>query len=101
MMLSLAGDLTLYAVLPAYAASLAISLAAVGVLLSANRLVRLASNPLVGLLAGRVSRRRLFLSGLTTGIASPLLYILARDFVFFLLGRLLWGISWSMINIGS
>ncbi len=99
--LSLAGDLTLYAVLPAYSARLAISLASVGVLLSANRLVRLVSNPLVGLLANRFSRRRLVLTGLATGVASTLLYILARGFALFLMGRLLWGISWSLIYIGA
>ena len=100
MALSLAGDLTLYAVLPAYAAELAISLAAVGILLSANRLVRLISNPLVGLLANRFTRRRLVLTGLTTGLLSTLLYVVANNLWVFLLGRLLWGISWSIIYIG-
>lgn len=100
MALSLAGDLTLYAVLPAYAAGLGISLAAVGVLLSANRLIRLVSNPLVGALADRFNRRRLVLLGLTTGVFSTLLYSAADGFWLFLLGRLLWGISWSILYIG-
>jgi MFS family permease len=100
MALSLAGDLTLYAVLPAYAAGLALGLANIGVLLSANRFVRLISNPLVGLLVDRFGRRRTVLAGLLTGTLSTLLYVWASGFWLFLLGRLLWGISWSFIYIG-
>lgn len=100
MALSLAGDLTLYAVLPAYSTSLGLSLATLGVLLSANRLIRLASNPLVGLLADRFSRRRFVLTGLTTGVISTCLYVAAHGFWLFLLGRILWGISWSILYIG-
>ncbi len=100
MALALAGDLTLYAVLPAYAAGLGIGLASLGLLLSANRLIRLVSNPLVGMLSGRVRRRGLVLAGLTTGMLSTLLYVLAHGFWVFLLGRVLWGISWSLLYIG-
>lgn len=98
--LSLAGDLTLYAVLPAYAATRAFDLAAVGVLLSANRLVRLGSNPLVGLLLSGAPRRGFVLAGLGLGAFSTLLYLLPGSGLF-LAGRLLWGISWSLIYIGS
>jgi len=100
MALSLAGDLTLYAVLPAYASSIGLSLATLSVLLSANRLIRLVSNPLVGLLADRFNRRRMVLTGLTTGVLSTLLYVLAHGFWVFLIGRLVWGISWSILYIG-
>lgn len=98
--LSLAGDLTLYAVLPAYATGIGLSLATLSVLLSANRLIRLVSNPLVGFLADRFDRRKMFLTGLTTGVLSTLLYVLAKGFWVFLLGRLLWGVSWSIVYIG-
>jgi MFS family permease len=100
MALSLAGDLTLYAVLPAYAAGLAIGLANIGILLSANRFIRLISNPLVGMLVDRFGRRRIVLAGLLTGVLSTLLYVWASGFWLFLLGRLLWGVSWSFIYIG-
>ncbi len=99
--LALAGDLTLYAVLPAYASIRAFDMATVGVLLSANRLVRLASNPLVGLLLSGARRRRFILVGLGLGTLSTLLYIVPGPVGVFLAGRLLWGISWSLIYIGS
>ncbi|RPJ37919.1 MAG: MFS transporter, partial [Chloroflexi bacterium] len=99
--LSLAGDLTLYAVLPAYAGQHAFSLAAVGLLLSANRLVRLVSNPLVGMLLTGARRRGFVLAGFGLGALATLLYVLASGTGLFLAGRLLWGISWSLINIGA
>ncbi len=99
--LALTGDLTLYAALPAYAASRSFDLAMVGLLLSANRLVRLGSNPLVGLLLAGARRRGFVLAGFGLGALSTLLYVLAGDTGLFLMGRLLWGISWSLINIGG
>jgi MFS family permease len=100
MALSLAGDLTLYAVLPAYASAVGLSLATLSVLLSANRLIRLITNPLVGLLADRFNRRKMVLTGLFTGMLSTILYVAAHGFWVFLLGRLLWGVSWSILYIG-
>jgi MFS family permease len=99
--LALSGDLTLYAVLPAYADRRTFDMAMVGVLLSANRLVRLGSNPLVGLLLAGAPRRRFVLAGFGLGALSTLLYVLAGGSGLFLAGRLLWGISWSLINIGG
>jgi MFS family permease len=102
--LALTGDLTLYAVLPAYASgasSAVFSLATIGLLLSANRLVRLLSNPLVGVLLAGHQRRGFVLTGFGLGACSTLLYVVARGTGVFLAGRLLWGISWSLIYIGG
>jgi len=99
--LALTGDLTLYAALPAYAASRAFDLAMVGLLLSANRLIRLGSNPLVGLLLAGARRRSFVLTGFGLGTISTLLYVLPGGAGVFLAGRLLWGVSWSLIHIGS
>ena len=99
--LSLFGDLTLYAVLPSQRETVGLSLAAVGVMLGANRLIRIPSNPLVGALFDRVGRRRLFLLGMTLGALSTLGYGLVSGFVPFLMTRLLWGVAWTLINIGG
>lgn len=101
MALSLAGDLTLYAVLPAYASSLGIGLATLGILLSANRIIRLISNPLVGYLADRFNRRTLVLIGLSLGVLSTLLYVVPHGFGAFFFGRILWGISWLFYILAS
>ncbi len=99
--LSLTGDSTLYAVLPNQTAMVGISLGAVGVMLGANRLIRIPGNLLAGMLNDRLGRRRLFLAGLCLGILSTLSYSLVRGFWPLLAARLLWGIAWALINVGG
>ncbi len=99
--LSLFGDLTLYAVLPSQREVVGLSLASVGVMLGINRLIRLPGNPLIGARLDRVGRRRLFLLGMALGTCSTLGYGLVTGFLPFLLTRLLWGIAWTLINVGG
>ena len=99
--LSLLGDLTLYAVLVTQLDVLGLSLAAVGVLLSVNRLVRIPGNLVAGVLFDRWGRRPLFLVGMTLGVLSTASYGLARGFWPFLLARATWGVAWTLINIGG
>jgi MFS family permease len=99
--LSLLGDLTLYAVLVTQLDVLGLSLAAVGVLLSVNRLVRIPGNLVAGVLFDRWGRRPLFLLGMTLGVLSTASYGLARGFWPFLLARATWGVAWTLINIGG
>jgi len=99
--LSLTGDSTLYVVLPNQAELVGVSLAAVGVLLGANRLIRIPANPLAGALNDRMGRRKLFLLGLALGILSTLAYGLVHGFWPMLAARLLWGCAWSLINVGG
>ncbi len=99
--LSLVGDSTLYAVLSNEIEVVGISLGAVGVMLGANRLVRIPANPLAGALYDRSRRRRLFLLGLFLGILSTLSYSLVWGFWPLLASRFLWGIAWTLINVGG
>jgi MFS family permease len=99
--LSLTGDSTLYAVLPNQIEVVGISLAAVGVMLGVNRLIRIPGNLLAGALNDRLRRRRLFLAGLVLGVLSTVSYSLAHGFWPLLAGRLLWGMAWSLINVGG
>jgi MFS family permease len=99
--LSLAGDSTLYAVLANQADVVGVSLAAVGVLLGANRLIRIPGNPLAGILNDRFGRRRLFLLGMFLGMLSTLAYGWAYGFWPMLAARLLWGTAWALINVGG
>lgn len=99
--LSLPGDQTLYAVLPTQASTVGISLGLVGVLLGINRVIRIPGNPIAGRLYDRWGRRRLFLLGLLLGILSTASYAVARNASHWLAGRLLWGIAWSLINVGG
>lgn len=99
--LSLTGDSTLYAVLSNQIEVVGISLGAVGVMLGANRLIRIPANPLAGALYDRSGRRWLFLLGLFLGIMSTLAYSLVQGFWPLLASRLLWGIAWALINVGG
>jgi MFS family permease len=99
--LSLPGDQTLYAVLPTQAQAVGISLAMVGVLLGVNRLIRIPGNPIAGLAYDQFGRRRLFLLGLLLGTLSTASYAIAQSFPGWLAGRLLWGIAWSLLNVGG
>ncbi|MCJ7535692.1 MAG: hypothetical protein MUO57_09175, partial [Anaerolineales bacterium] len=62
--LSLMGDATLYTVLPTHASEAGITLAAVGIILSANRIIRLFLNGPAGIAYDRSLRRRLFIPAL-------------------------------------
>ena len=101
MALSLTGDSTMYAVLASQIDFLGISLGVVGVLLGANRMVRIPGNLLAGSFYDRAARRPLFLTGLALGIVSTLSYSLVRGFWPLLAGRVLWGIAWALINVGG
>lgn len=99
--LSLIGDAALYTVLPTHTAEAGVALAGVGVLLSANRWVRLAANGAVGWISDRWPRRRVFVPALFLGALSTAVYALRPGFILFLAGRLLWGIAWSGIWVAG
>jgi len=101
MCLSLFGDLTLYAVLVTQLDEIGLSLSAVGIMLGVNRLIRIPGNPVAGILLDRWGRRRLFVLGMLLGVLSTASYGLVRGFWPFLVGRLAWGIAWTLINVGG
>ncbi|MRR30806.1 MFS transporter, partial [bacterium] len=101
--LSLIGDTTLYTVLPnpEVAAQAGLSLAVVGVILGLNRLIRLLTNGVFGVVYDRQPRRRLMLIGMLVGGASTLMYALSQGPALILIGRVIWGASWSAMWIGA
>lgn len=99
--LSLAGDATLYAVLPTSTVAAGVAVTSVGVLLSANRFIRLALNGPAGLAYDRWRRRPLFVAALFIGALSTAIYGLTQGFWPLFLGRLLWGLAWSGIWVGG
>jgi MFS family permease len=99
--LSLLGDAAIYAVLPSQTVGAGVSIASLGILLSANRFVRLFSNGPAGVAYDRGRRRRLFVSALFLGGLSTALYALSQGFWLLLVGRLLWGLAWSGIWVGG
>ena len=99
--LSLMGDATLYTVLPTHTVEAGVALSSVGILLGANRAVRLFLNGPAGMAYDRWPRRRLFVPALLIGALSTAVYAATRGFWPLLVGRLLWGLAWSGIWVGG
>ncbi len=99
--LSLIGDASLYVVLPTHMVEAGVSLGSVGILLSANRFIRLVLNGPAGLAYDHWPRRRLFVPALFVGACSTAIYGLTQGFWPLLVGRLLWGLAWAGIWVGG
>ncbi|MBK9049361.1 MAG: MFS transporter [Chloroflexi bacterium] len=99
--LSLLGDATLYTVLPTHTGEAGIVLAGVGVMLSANRWVRLGMNGVAGWLLDQRPRRHIFIPALFIGVLSNALVALGQGYWPLLVARLLWGTAWSGIWVAG
>ena len=101
--ISLLGDSTLYTVLPRLdiASEAGVTLAMVGVLLGANRAIRLLTNGLAGVLYDRFPRRPLLIASLFAGAVSTLIFAAGQGPALLLVSRLLWGVAWSGIWVGG
>ena len=91
----------LYAVLPAKAASMGIPIALVGVLLSVNRWVRIATNFGAAGAFARWGARRGMIAGSSLAIGSTLCYGLFPFFAAMLPARLAWGSAFSLLRLGA
>jgi MFS family permease len=91
----------MYTVLPTHTFDAGVALSSVGILLGANRAVRVFLNGPTGLLYDRWPRRRLFVPALFVGALSTALCAATRGFWPLLVGRLLWGLAWSGIWVGG
>lgn len=91
--LALFSDTAMYVLLPVNTEKAGILLGQVGLMLAANRLIRIPLNGPAGLLVERLPRRHVLLAAQVLGILSSLLYLFG-SFWPLLAGRLLWGIAW-------
>jgi len=98
---TLLGDSMLYAVMPSQPEAWALSVPAVGVLLSANRLVRLFTNSVAAFAFDRFGPRAPFTFALVLSVFVTLTYGWATAFVVLLVARLAWGTSWSLLRLGG
>jgi MFS transporter len=99
--LTLPTDTVLYLLLPLHAATFGVTLAEAGLLLAANRLVRIAG---YGWVARAYERRgpRLACTAATLGAAaSSLAYALLPGVWYLLAARLVWGLSFAAMNIAT
>lgn len=97
--LSLLGDQMLYVVLPVVHDTVGVPVVSVGLLLSANRWVRLLTNTLAAQVIARYGRQWPFVLALLLGGVTTIAYGVLYGVGVFLVARLLWGTAWSFIRI--
>lgn len=95
---SLFGDQTLYSVLPTAYERLNLLPFQVGLLLSANRWIRLLTNHFAEGVIRRFDVTKPLVGALVVGAALTALYGTASPFAVLLAGRLVWGLCWSFIR---
>lgn len=100
MALALLGDSLLYVVLPLHAAALGLSGLQVGILLSANRFVRMATNTATSRLLRRMAPGPLFSAATAAAAITTATYAMTPAFALLLLARLLWGLCYSALRLG-
>jgi MFS family permease len=98
---TLLGDSLLYAVLPTIWQRLGLELWMVGVLLSANRFVRLLTNPIAGRVVERFGVRVPFVVAVFASVVTTAAYGLVVGFALLLAARLAWGLCWSFLRLGG
>ena len=98
---SILGDSLLYAVLPTIHDDLGLQAFMVGILLSANRFIRLLTNPIAGWTMARVGVRGPFLAAVFAAALTTAAYTSGLGFAVFLIARLGWGLCWSFLRLGG
>ncbi|CAN5626492.1 MFS transporter [soil metagenome] len=98
---SILGDSLLYAVLPTIYEDLGLQAFMVGILLSANRFVRLLTNTVAGWTMARVGVRGPFVIAVFAAALTTAVYASGLGFAVFLVARMGWGLCWSFLRLGG
>ncbi|MEO8652202.1 MAG: MFS transporter [Hyphomicrobiaceae bacterium] len=99
--LALPGDTLLYLLLPLYAASFGVTLPEAGILLVANRLIRIAGYGWVGRFYATRGPRAACLLAAAGAIVATFMYAVASGLWLLLVARLIWGLSFAAMNIAN
>jgi len=99
--LSLPADTVLYLLLPVHADLFGVSLAQAGILLAANRLVRIAGYGWVARLYAARGDRAVCTLAVLASVGCALGYALLSGFWLLLAARLLWGLSFAALNLST
>lgn len=99
--LTLPGDTVLYLLLPLHAAAFGVSLAEAGLLLAANRLVRIIGYGWVARFYTRRGPRASCILAVLGAAAAAGFYAFSHGVWWLLVGRLLWGLAFAAMNIAT
>lgn len=97
MSMALMGDALLYAVLPAYAEEFGLTLPWVGVMLSANRFVRVFAYGALARLTQRIGIRRMCIVAALAATVSTALYGFGQGPAIMLIARIVWGLTYGIL----
>jgi DHA1 family inner membrane transport protein len=98
---ALPGDTLLYLLLPIYAASFGVTLPEAGLLLAANRLIRIVAYGWVARLYSRLGPRTICTMAAASAVVSTLIFAAFTGVWLLLVGRLLWGLSYAAMNVAN
>ena len=101
MSLALLGDALLYAVLPAFAEEFGLTLPWVGVMLSANRFVRVFAYGLLAQMTQAVGVRRMCMLTAVTATGTTALYGIGQGPAVILFARVLWGLTYAVLVLAT
>ncbi len=96
--LSLFGDALLYAVLPARPAGFHVLIWQIGIILGANRLIRLFTNEIAGRLLKKHGLKKPLVAAIIIGGLTTAGYAVPLGFWWLLLMRIIWGSCWSVFR---
>lgn len=99
--LTLPGDTLLYLLLPLYAATFGVTLPEAGILLAANRLVRIAGYGWIARFYTERGPRAACLLAAGGSVLATVCYATQSGLWPLLVGRLLWGLSFAAMNIAN
>ena len=95
--LALLGDALIYAVLPAYAEDFGLTLPWVGVMLSANRFVRVFAYGVIARMTYKIGVRRMCVGAAVVATISTALYGFGQGPATILIARISWGLSYAAL----
>ncbi len=101
MSLALLGDALIYAILPLYAEDFGLTIPMVGILLAANRIVRIFIYTLISKLVTRFGARALCILAAIMATVSTYLYGISTGFFPLLCARILWGIAYAILLLST
>ena len=101
MSLALLGDALLYAVLPVYAADFGLTLPWVGVMLSANRFVRVFAYGAIARITVLLGLRKMCIIAAITATVSTAIYGFGQGPAVILFARILWGLTYGILVLAT
>lgn len=99
--LALLGDALIYAVLPVYAEDFGLTMPWVGVLLSANRFVRVFAYGVIARMTTTIGVRRMCIAGAVLATVSTALYGFGRGPEVLIIARIMWGLTYAVLLLAT